>query len=210
MKLYIMRHGETDWNKAKKLQGQSDIELNDFGRRLAYKTRDGLQEVPFDLVISSPLKRARETAEIVRGDRKIPLIEDKRIEEMCFGSYEGMCCKGEGFNIPDEEFKRFFVSPETYHAPEGGEEFAEFCNRIEEFLHELYKKEDYKDSTILISVHGAVLCAILKDIKQNPMNQFWKGGVHRNCAFSVVNVVDGKPQIEQENVVCYDDEVEDW
>ena len=90
MRLYIMRHGETDWNKEKRLQGQSDIELNEFGRNLAYKTKEGLKDVQVDLVITSPLKRARETALIVKGDREIPVIEDARIEEMCFGEYEGL------------------------------------------------------------------------------------------------------------------------
>ena len=93
MRLYIMRHGETDWNKIKQLQGKSDVPLNDFGRMLARKTAEALEKVPFDLVITSPLSRARETALIVKGEREIPLIEDARIEEMSFGIYEGLCCK---------------------------------------------------------------------------------------------------------------------
>lgn len=210
MKLYIMRHGETDWNKDKRLQGQSDIELNEFGRSLAYKTQKALKDVPFDLVITSPLKRAKETALIVKGNREIPVIEDKRIAEMCFGEYEGLCCKGEGFNIPDKEFKNFFANPEKYKAPESGESFQEFFARVHDFLHELYKKEEYKDYTILISVHGAVLCAMGTDMKKNPLSMFWGDGVHKNCSFSIVNVENEKVSIEQENVVYYDDEVETW
>lgn len=210
MKLYIMRHGETDWNKAKRLQGQSDIELNEFGRKLAYKTREGLKDVEFDLVITSPLKRAEETAQIVIGDREIPFAEDVRIQEMGFGLYEGMCCKGEGFNIPDKDFKRFFTDPENYKAPKGGENFEEVCQRVEAFLEELYRKEEYENSTILISVHGAVLCAMLRNMKQNPLSMFWGTGVHKNCAVTIVDVENGKPQIMQENVVYYDDAVEEW
>lgn len=210
MKLYIMRHGETDWNRSKKLQGRADIELNEFGRTLAYKTRDGLKDVDFDLVITSPLKRAKETAWIVRGERGIPVIEDARIEEMGFGIYEGMCCKGPECNITDKEFEHFFTEPQNYKAPEGGESFDEFCARTADFLNELYAKEEYQDSTILISAHGAVLCAMLKEMKKHPMSMFWKAGVHRNCAFSIVNVTDGIPVIEQEDVVCYEDDVEAW
>lgn len=210
MRLYMMRHGETDWNKEKRLQGQSDIELNEFGRKLAYKTRDGLKDVKFDLVITSPLKRAKETAGIVIGDRKIPVVEDARIQEMRFGIYEGMCCKGEGFNIPDEKFKYFFTAPEAYKAPEGGESFEVFCQRIEAFLQELYQKEAYQNSTILISVHGAVLCAMLRSMKQEPLHMFWGRGVHKNCAVTIVDVEKGKPQIVEENAVYYDDRVEAW
>ena len=210
MRLYIMRHGETDWNKEKRLQGQSDIELNEFGRSLAYKTKEGLKDVPFDLVITSPLKRARETALIVKGDREIPVIEDARIEEMCFGEYEGLYCKGEKFNIPDEEFKRFFDAPESYRASRGGEDFSEFNERIEHFLDDIFRNKDYQDSTILVSVHGAVLCAILRIVKNNPMSLFWHGGVHKNCAVTIIYVDKGVPTIEEENIVYYEDEVEDW
>ena len=60
MKLYLVRHGETDWNKVKKIQGQVDIPLNQFGKRLAEETAEGLRDIPFDLCISSPLSRAHE------------------------------------------------------------------------------------------------------------------------------------------------------
>ena len=65
MKLYIIRHGETSWNKQKKLQGQRDIMLNDAGIRLAELTGEGMKDIDFDLVISSPLIRAKQTAELV-------------------------------------------------------------------------------------------------------------------------------------------------
>lgn len=64
MKLYLVRHGETDWNKVKRIQGQVDIPLNQFGKRLAEETAEGLRDIPFDLCISSPLSRAHETARI--------------------------------------------------------------------------------------------------------------------------------------------------
>ena len=65
MKIYFVRHGETDWNKERKIQGQVDIPLNEFGRHLARETAKGLRDVPFDVCFTSPLGRARETAEII-------------------------------------------------------------------------------------------------------------------------------------------------
>ena len=62
--LYIMRHGKTDWNKLYKLQGQTDIPLNESGRDLAVLTREGMPDVKFDRVFCSPLCRAVETARI--------------------------------------------------------------------------------------------------------------------------------------------------
>ena len=60
MKLYIVRHGETDWNKERRIQGQADIPLNGFGRHLAEETGKGLSDIAFDICISSPLSRAVE------------------------------------------------------------------------------------------------------------------------------------------------------
>ena len=89
MKIYLFRHGETAWNKERRLQGQSDIPLNEFGRELAMKTAEVLKEIPFDRAFASPLSRAAETARIIMGERDIPFMTDKRLMEMHFGSYEG-------------------------------------------------------------------------------------------------------------------------
>ena len=62
MERYIVRHGETLWNKGKRLQGRTDIELNDYGRELARKTGEALMDTEIDVIYSSPLKRAYETA----------------------------------------------------------------------------------------------------------------------------------------------------
>ena len=82
MKLYLIRHGETDYNRNRRIQGQCDIPLNDYGRKLAYQTAEGLRDVPFDAVFTSPLVRAKETARIVMGERKLPFFEDDRIAEI--------------------------------------------------------------------------------------------------------------------------------
>ena len=78
MKLYLVRHGETDWNKVKRIQGQVDIPLNQFGKRLAEETAEGLRDIPFDLCISSPLSRAHETARIILYGKDIPIMPELR------------------------------------------------------------------------------------------------------------------------------------
>ena len=182
MKLYIVRHGETEWNKARRIQGQVDIPLNEFGRRLARKTAKGLSDITFDLCYSSPLSRARETAALLLEGRDTPVIEDARISEMAFGEYEGRCCSRSGWDLP-EEFRRFFDGPDKYQAPAGGENFA---------------------------THGAALAGLLNNIKERSLAEYWGEGVHKNCAVTEVQVTDGKPKILSENVVYYDDEVEPW
>lgn len=98
----------------KKATGKSDIELNAFGRTLARKTAKHLSNLSFDLAITSPLKRAKETAEILLEGREIPLLEDERLAEMGFGCLEGYYCKGEKMNIPDPKFHYFYDDPASY------------------------------------------------------------------------------------------------
>ena len=84
MDIYLIRHGETDWNHMKKLQGTTDIPLNAYGIELAEKTAEGLKDVPFDRIYTSPLIRARKTAEIIRRDRPIEIIETDGLKEISF------------------------------------------------------------------------------------------------------------------------------
>ena len=78
MKLYIIRHGETSWNVQRRLQGASDTDLNENGITLAKRTGEALKEIPFDLCFTSPLKRAKMTAELILAGRNIPIYDDER------------------------------------------------------------------------------------------------------------------------------------
>lgn len=210
MKIYMIRHGETDWNKMRKLQGQVDIPLNEFGRHLAVETAPALKDISFDIVYTSPLKRAKETAELVIGERDIPIIEDKRIMEMGFGEFEGLCCREEGWNIPDPDFRFFFNAPEKYNPPKGGESFGQVSERLNEFMKELYSNPELYDKTVLVSTHGAALCGILRLMKGKSMEEYWGGGVHKNCAVSMAEYKDEKINVLYENVTYYKEQVEDW
>lgn len=201
MKLYLMRHGQTDWNRIRKLQGRTDIPLNANGRYVAELTAKGLWDIPFDVAFVSPLSRARETAEIILRDRHVPIIEDERIIEVDFGRYEG-----KSLNLDDENLQNFFVKPECYRPVEGGETIEEILRRTGSFLEELYKNPKYRNNTILIATHGAALSGMLCNIKQWTAADFWKGGLHKNCGFSIVEVKNGIPKILEEAIVAYDEQ----
>ena len=89
MELYIVRHGKTYWNEQRKIQGWADIDLTEEGREVAVLSAEGMKEIHFDAIYSSPLKRANETAHILRGDRDLPVVVDERIKEIGFGVLEG-------------------------------------------------------------------------------------------------------------------------
>lgn len=209
MKLYLVRHGETDWNKERRLQGQADIPLNEFGRRLAAKTAEGMKDVPFAVCFSSPLGRARETAELILSGRGVPVITDERITEMAFGEWEGKCCSKEGWELP-ERFQAFFDDPEHYEPADGGETFAEVRKRVGEFLSWLASEKQYAQGNVLITTHGAALSGMLNYIKGRPLQEYWGQGVHKNCAVTEVLAADGRFQILSENKVYYDDYVKPW
>lgn len=205
MRLYMIRHGQTDWNKVKRLQGSSDILLNEQGEALAKVTGEGMKKIPLDLCFTSPLKRAVRTAELVCGGRDIPIIEESRIREISFGDYEG-CIHGlNGYNIPDPDFNNFFRKPEAYHVPPNGESLQELLRRTGDFLREITQEESLKDKNILIATHGAALRALLSNMKGNEIKNFWEGAVHKNCAVSCVELVNGKYQILWENRIFYEE-----
>ena len=97
MKIYVARHGETEWNKLNKICGLTDIELTDEGRKQAQILAERLKDTDISVIIASPLKRAVETAGYVSEVLGIPIITDERLTEQNYGIYEGTDRRGEGF-----------------------------------------------------------------------------------------------------------------
>lgn len=203
MVLYLLRHGETDLNKQRRIQGQSDIPINEKGRRLAEVTAQGLKDVAFDLAFTSPLIRAKETARLVLAGRDIPVYEEPRIQEIGFGEYEGLCCSEENYNIPDKDFLKFFTDPLHYQVPPRGESFQQVMERTGAFLSELVDRKEYADKTILISTHGCALKALLANVNHTPLDRFWGEGVHKNCAITILRAEDKKLSVLEEGKVFY-------
>ena len=211
MRLYIVRHGETDWNRIHRVQGRTDIPLNDYGRRLARETAEGMKEVRIDLGYTSPLLRAKETAQIILADRGVPLYEDSRIEELSFGSYEGMRTGGEGKEPGSEAFNRFFTDTANYVPPQDAESIPQLYERTGKFLAEICEREDLKDRSILVSTHGAAMTALLNRIRGNlSVSEFWKDEVPPNCSVTEVEVSGGKARIIREGVIYYKEKVRKW
>ena len=147
MKIYVTRHGQTDWNVQGKTQGRADIELNEVGIKQAKQTKEELKNIDIDLIICSPLKRAKKTAEIINEGRNIPIIFDDQIIERNFGEFEGE-------KIKFDEFWDYNAHPRCQRA----ETIQEIISRISNFLDKI--KEEYKDKNVLLVTHGGVSIAI--------------------------------------------------
>lgn len=200
MLLYVLRHGVTRWNKLKKVQGTMDIPLAPEGIELAEKTGKALRDVPFDICFTSPLTRARQTAQCVLGDREIPVIEDKRIQEIDFGVLEGTQFKDAQGKIVSREMEIFFEDPLNFKRPENGENISDILKRTREFWIEKTTDPALADKTVLVSSHGCAVRALLQNIYQDPAH-FWHGCVPPNCSINLVEVKDGKIRLLEEDKV---------
>jgi probable phosphoglycerate mutase len=173
--LYIMRHGKTDWNAAHKLQGRTDIPLNDEGRRMAAEAARTYAAIPLDLCYCSPLSRAKETAEIFLRGRDIPIVPDERLCEMSFGIYEGT---EHASHLPDSPIAPLFNEPQNYLVPvEGGESFEALFARTGQFLCEVVEPQLRQGKNILIIGHGAMNASIIGRIRNIPLERFWSAGL---------------------------------
>ena len=145
MKIYVARHGQTEWNALNKTCGTTDLPLNEIGLQQAEELADKVEDLGIDLIIASTLIRARQTAEAVSRRIGVPVLTDPRIVEQNYGIYEGKDRKDPGFL----ENKRHLA----YRYP-GGESMLDVAYRIFGFLKDL--KQKYPDRTVLIVCHGGV------------------------------------------------------
>lgn len=170
MEILLTRHGQTDWNVLKKVQGKADIELNETGIKQAEETRKILENEEIDLIISSPLKRAAKTAQIIGKSRNIPIIYDEDVSERDFGEFEGM-------NKDTFEFDEFWTYNDKKY--EKAESVEAFFDRIYKFLDKI--KEQYPDKKILVVAHGGVSIPVNCYFNGIPEDKYLLGLGIGNC-----------------------------
>ncbi|MEG0873797.1 MAG: alpha-ribazole phosphatase [Clostridiales bacterium] len=165
-KLYLIRHGETDFNKAKVYYGATDCPLNSNGRKDGEKLAKSFEKIPIDFIYTSPLIRASETANIIFRGKDIPTQEDDRIKEMNFGIWEGKYYKDlEGDPIYNEWMENWEDT-----APPNGESYNQLAIRVEAFYEDLLKT---KSENVAVVCHNAVLMLLLPAILSLTRTQGW-------------------------------------
>lgn len=174
MKLYFARHGETDWNVAKKIQGTTDIELNENGYNQARQLAEDLSAKQADLykIYSSKQKRAYETAKVVGNHFGVPVEKRDGLEEVNLGLWEGHTWKEVEEQFP-VEFEDWFAHRRYQKAP-GGESYQDVLERLFSALDCIIaesKADNPQGKDILILSHGGVLLALLALQKDVPFEE---------------------------------------
>lgn len=156
MKIYLIRHGQTDWNLAGRIQGSHDISLNETGRRQAEYLARGMKKRPVVQIFSSKKKRAMETANAIGASQGVKVIPLDGLEEVEFGLWEGMTWKEIQEKYP-EEYKIWQKEPAEI-TPPGGESRQQVYERVGKAADEIVKRAE---GGVAVVSHGAALAYML-------------------------------------------------
>lgn len=155
--IYITRHGQTDWNLTKRMQGRGDIPLNKDGIKEAHALAKQLVPLNIDKIISSDLIRAQKTAQIINSYLNVPLLMDNRLQEIDYGLIEGKLKK----DITKDDWFLFNFDPSAI----GAESFIDLYERVKSFFSDLFEK--FENENLLIVTHGGLIRMMMHFI-ENP------------------------------------------
>ena len=224
MKLYLIRHGTTAWNEARKIQGRTDIPLDALGEEIARITGEALlaRGIRFRRVFSSPLQRALRTAELAAPG--VPPQTDPRLRELSFGGFEGRSvekmmadetCPFRWFRSDPLRYDEAMREYEETRPEEHFESLTALCARTGRFLQEVITPlilSEPADACVLISGHGALNSALMMNImNRTSLHEFWGKGLQANCGIFVIDALPSASggvvyQCDEECRIFYDPE----
>ncbi|MCD7838086.1 MAG: histidine phosphatase family protein [Clostridiales bacterium] len=171
MKLYLVRHGETDWNRANKVLGRTDIPLNETGRRQAKQLAERLSGIPLNLIYTSPLSRAVQTGQtIAEKQLTCGCRAESRLIEQDFGVFEGVPRDDPSYQAEKRNYFRRYP---------GGESYFDVVARVYPFLYQM-RDTAGEDKKVLIVTHGGI-CRIITNYFQEMSNEEFASFTMRNC-----------------------------
>ncbi|MEN3003617.1 alpha-ribazole phosphatase [Dehalobacterium formicoaceticum] len=184
--LYLVRHGETELNTKGVYYGWTDCALSDHGVEQGTKVAAMLKDVNFDKVISSPLQRARKTAELVSGLSGEKVRLDDRLKELNFGFWEGK--HYQTIQADDQENWELWVNDWKKAAPPAGESFLTMYHRVKEALNEIL--ENSAGQNVLLVTHQGCLRIIMCLLLQMPYESYWRF-TFAHDAYSLMEIEQG-------------------
>jgi broad specificity phosphatase PhoE len=199
VRIILVRHGETAWNKEGKFQGRLDIELNDVGKKQAKKLAEALRDVHIDYFYSSPLKRSLETARSIAEWHSKEVVPADEFNEISHGSWEGMHLD-EVINTHGELYETWLNNPHEAKMP-GGEDLGDIRERAVRKLTEILALTP-DGTTVLIAAHDATNKVILCYALGLDNSHFWqiKQG---NAAVTILEHEDDMFRLTLLNDTCH-------
>ena len=168
---FLVRHGETLWNRKGRFQGYTDTRLNKVGRWQAKRLAARLGSIPFAAAYSSDLSRAVETAEAILQGRSIPLHITPELRELSFGQWEGLTHQESEAGSPTLYAQ--LMTGDAAVAPPGGESLEVLIRRVG-ILQGHLSQAHLNEENILMVAHGGSLRALLVNLLHLPLNVFWQ------------------------------------
>ena len=180
---YLVRHGETEWNRTGRIQGHTDVPLNDTGRREIGLLATRLAAFSFTAAYSSDLSRTRESAEIIVGSRECSVVTDPDLREFYYGEWESLTLEEIEARFPTTYAARMGAGGNSFVAP-GGESAAQVLDRVRRFVARAEERHA-AEGDILVVAHGGSIRALLVSLLDLPDDSLWKFEVAR-ASLSVV------------------------
>lgn len=194
MEIYFVRHGQTIWNVEKRFQGLSDSPLTELGITQAKLLGEKLKNIKFDKFYSTSLKRAYDTANYIKGNRKqkVEIFDD--FVEISMGDMEGI--KQEDFKkLYPEQVKNFFFNQLEYDPSSfGGESFLEVRERVIRGLNKFIELNKNYERVLVVS-HGATLKTLLHYISGKDISTLSDEAIPKNTSYTIVKYENGKFEI---------------
>lgn len=188
MKLYIVRHGQTQWNVERRMQGCKNSPLTELGIENAKMLGERLKDINFDMVYTSPLGRTLQTVESIFQGRTCPLEKRDELKEMYFGNWEGMKFE-EVQKVSPEQYDNFWNHPENYKVVNNGETFEDVRLRVGHFLDYVQSHKDYEN--VLIITHTCIIKTIYSIVYGHDVSQFWSDPVLHDTCLSIIDTSSG-------------------
>lgn len=198
--LYITRHGETEWNIQKRMQGLSDSELTQMGIENARSLGNRLMNVNFTSIYSSPSRRTATTSELIREERVIPIFFDDQLREINMGDWEGKTQTYIKDNYP-YEYQAFWEMPHLFK-PCGGESFVTFMDRVICVFDKIISEN--KKGSVLVVTHSVVIKAVLSYFKKLPLEKLWEPPYINDTSLTIVEIAEtGESKIKLEGCTLH-------
>ncbi|GAC1502603.1 MAG: phosphoserine phosphatase 1 [Ktedonobacteraceae bacterium] len=203
--VYLTRHGQTEWNLVRKMQGYQDSALTELGLLQATWLRDAMRAIELDALYSSSSLRAVRTAEIIRGQRNLEIVTYDALREINMGDWEGKTANE--IQLTDAQgLDTFWYRPAEYIPTNHGESFHDIQNRVIPVLNEIIAR--HPGQTIMLVSHGITLKVMLTHFEQRSLAKLWDPPFIQPTALSKVVIEDNTTTIELNGDTSHYKEVE--